>query len=197
MVMRFIDNPLRGRVSHEEGGPCTLLRDEVPGAFASVGSGQGDPVAPAGTRLRLLPSGPDLVHGPTSRGTLTISAVGCGLTPRPRPSRGDSASLERIASDRAPLPPRLARSTRQPRATREGRADGPPLSPLLSTAAESRVPGFEKYLAVSANSGPFSVGRGDPVGGLLCGCHRTLAGRRRRPCTPRDRRAGFPQSSRR
>src|SRR4051794_1973295 len=115
MVMRFIDNPLRGRVSHEEGGPCTLLRDEVPGAFASVGSGQGDPVAPAGTRLRLLPSGPDLVHGPASRGTLTISAVGCGLTPRPRPSRGDSASLERITSDRAPLPPRLARSVDQSR----------------------------------------------------------------------------------
>jgi len=34
-----------------------------------VSSGSGDPAAPAGDRLRLLPSGPDLVHGPSSRGT--------------------------------------------------------------------------------------------------------------------------------
>jgi len=32
------------------------------------GSGSGFPAAPADDRLRLLPSGPDLVHGPTSRG---------------------------------------------------------------------------------------------------------------------------------
>src|SRR5262249_34967572 len=44
-------------------------------------------------------------------GTRAISTARGEPTRRPRPSRGDSASLERIASDRAPLPPRLARST--------------------------------------------------------------------------------------
>jgi len=40
-----------------------------PGAFAASCSGTGDPATPIGDRLRLLPSGPDLVRGPTSRGT--------------------------------------------------------------------------------------------------------------------------------
>src|SRR3954466_13979974 len=116
MVMRFIDNPLRGRVSHEEGGPCTLLRDEVPGAFASVGSGQGVPVAPAGARLRLLPSGPDLVHGPRSHGTLTINAANGGLTPSGRPlERGFGlarAACERQGTATSPPSRRYARAYR-------------------------------------------------------------------------------------
>jgi hypothetical protein len=78
---------------------------------SSDDSGPGPPAAPAGDRLRLLPSGPDLVHGPTSRGDPGHRRRARRSRPRrPRPSRGDSASLERIASDRAPLPPRLARS---------------------------------------------------------------------------------------
>ena len=87
------------------------LRAPAPGRD----SGSGTPATPAGDRLRLLPSGPDLVHGPTSRGTRAINASLDVATPPAHPSRGNSASLERIASDRAPLPPRLARSTGQPR----------------------------------------------------------------------------------
>ena len=87
------------------------LRAPAPGRD----SGSGTPATPAGDRLRLLPSGPDLVHGSTSRGTRAINASLDVATPPAHPSRGDSASLERIASDRAPLPPRLARSTGQPR----------------------------------------------------------------------------------
>ena len=41
---------------------------------AARGSGPGAPAAPAGDRLRLLPSGPDLVRKPTPRGTRTIDA---------------------------------------------------------------------------------------------------------------------------
>src|SRR4051794_19685843 len=45
----------------------------------------GAPAAPVGIRLRLLPSGPDLIHEPTSRGTRAISAAArrAGLTDRP------------------------------------------------------------------------------------------------------------------
>src|ERR1700691_800361 len=41
---------------------------------AARDSGSGAPAAPAGVRLRLLPSGPDLVHEPTPRGTRAIDA---------------------------------------------------------------------------------------------------------------------------
>ena len=40
----------------------------------SLTSPPGAPAAPGGNRLRLLPSGPDLVREPTSRGTRTINA---------------------------------------------------------------------------------------------------------------------------
>ena len=69
----------------------------------------GDPAAPAGDRLRLLPSGPDLVHGPTSRGTRPSTPRAArwpGAVPLGRefgPARADCGC-------RAPLPPRLARS---------------------------------------------------------------------------------------
>src|SRR3954453_3471161 len=70
-----------------------------PGACATGRSGTGTPAAPAGTRLRLLPSGSDLVHGPTSRGTRAINAAGRRADPGGlSPSVGSSDSLERIAS---------------------------------------------------------------------------------------------------
>ncbi len=56
------------------------------------------PAAPTGTRLRLLPSGSDLVRGPTSRGPLSINTPADGARRATRPSGGNSTSLERIAS---------------------------------------------------------------------------------------------------
>src|SRR3954468_23895636 len=50
-------------------GPCTLRRGGSPASFALRWLQSSYPAAPAGDRLRLLPSGPDLVHGPTPRGT--------------------------------------------------------------------------------------------------------------------------------
>ena len=58
-----------------------------PGACAAACSGPGAPAAPAGDRLRLLPSGPDLVHGPTSRGTRAIDAGGRRADPGGRAPR--------------------------------------------------------------------------------------------------------------
>src|SRR5581483_11477554 len=63
------------------------------GAPDGPGSGRGSPAAPAGTRLRLLPSGPDLVRGPTSRGTPPINAPADGACRAARPSGGNSAPL--------------------------------------------------------------------------------------------------------
>src|SRR5947207_7155969 len=88
--------------------PPSKLIDQV--AYIGGGSGSGEPATPIDYRLRLLPSGPDLVHGPTSRGTRAIDAVSRRANPTTGPSKGDSASLERIASDRTPLISRLARS---------------------------------------------------------------------------------------
>src|SRR4029077_10950319 len=45
----------------------------------------GAPAAPTGIRLRLLPSGPDLVHEPASRGTRAISTAFGELTPQTEP----------------------------------------------------------------------------------------------------------------
>ena len=50
-------------------GPCTLRRDGLSGAATTHRLQLGNPNAPVGNRLRLLPSGPDLVHGPTPHGT--------------------------------------------------------------------------------------------------------------------------------
>ena len=89
---------LIARAINRRSGPCTLRRGPACGAAAGRGSGQGTPSAPAGTRLRLLPSGPDLVRGPTSQGTLPINAPAGGACRATRPSGGNSAPLERIAS---------------------------------------------------------------------------------------------------
>jgi hypothetical protein len=64
----------------------------------------GAPAAPEGGRLRLLPSGPDLVHGSSSPRDRTINIAHRALTSGPVP-------LGRGFSPRAPLAPRLARST--------------------------------------------------------------------------------------
>ena len=55
--------------SRGENGPCTLRRGRFLGRVRRWWLRSGYPAAPAGDRLRLLPSGSDLVHGPTSRGT--------------------------------------------------------------------------------------------------------------------------------
>ena len=89
--------------------PCVEVgsRAPVPGR----GSGSGNPATPAGDRLRLLPSGPDLVHGSTSYGTRAIDTVLGAATPRASPL-GRGFGLARADCEyRAPLPPRLARST--------------------------------------------------------------------------------------
>jgi hypothetical protein len=70
-------------------GPCTPRRDHLhPVPIAAHGSGPGAPAAPAGGRLRLLPSGPDLVRKPTPRGTRTIDAPSDGATGAGIPQRG-------------------------------------------------------------------------------------------------------------
>ena len=61
----------------KKSGPCTPRRESVTGRLIAIlGSGPGAPAAPAGYRLRLLPSGPDLIREPSPRGTRTIDAPG-------------------------------------------------------------------------------------------------------------------------
>gem|GEM_PF-4417738 len=72
----------------------------------------GAPAAPEGDRLRLLPSGPDLVHGPPPPRDRAINAQHAALTLGPEP-RGRGFSPARAdCGYRAPLAPRLARSAR-------------------------------------------------------------------------------------
>ncbi len=66
--------------------PPSRLHSRPP--IAARDSGSGTPAAPAGDRLRLLPSGPDLVHKPTPRGTRTIDAPNGGATGANAPRRG-------------------------------------------------------------------------------------------------------------
>src|SRR5437763_17023459 len=56
----------------------------------------GAPPAPGGDRLRLLPSGPDLFHGPSSPWDRAISTTIGAPTQGLHPSRGNSAPLKRI-----------------------------------------------------------------------------------------------------
>ena len=70
----------------------------------------GAPAAPEGGRLRLLPSGPDLVHGSSSPRDRTINIAHRALTSGPV-SLGRGFSPARAdCGYRAPLAPRLARS---------------------------------------------------------------------------------------
>ena len=93
-----------------------------PAGRSCVGLRSGTPGAPGGDRLRLLPSGPDLVHGPPSHWDQTITVTHGMLSADVHPSGGDSVPLERIASYRAPLAPHLARSTADRRAFGPDRA---------------------------------------------------------------------------
>ena len=93
--------------------PPSRLR--APAPAAAHGSGPGAPAAPAGDRLRLLPSGPDLVRKPTPRGTRTIDAPSDGATGA-EPLGGEFSPARADCGFRAPLPPRLARSTADPNA---------------------------------------------------------------------------------
>ncbi len=59
----------------EFSGPCTLHRCGTRGAATVWRLRSGTPTTPEGGRLRLLPSGPDLVHGSSSSWDLTIDAA--------------------------------------------------------------------------------------------------------------------------
>src|SRR5436305_11577123 len=74
----------------------------------------GAPVAPGGDRLRLLPSGSDLVHGPPSPRDRTITASRHGADPGPVPLGRGFSPARADCGYRAPLAPRLARSGRDP-----------------------------------------------------------------------------------
>jgi hypothetical protein len=77
--------------------------------IAAKDSGSGVPTAPAGDCLRLLPSGPDLVHKPTPRGTRPIDTPSGGATGA-KPLEGEFSPARADCGFRAPLHPRLARS---------------------------------------------------------------------------------------
>ena len=103
--------------STERAGPCSPPSRAVPGRSRRGWLEPGRSAAHARYRLRLLPSGSDLVRGRALRGTWPSTPPATYRPRRPRPSDGRSAPLERIAGDRAPLPPRLARSTGHPTRT--------------------------------------------------------------------------------
>ncbi len=88
--------------------PCTLCRSAAFRLNAVRLLRRSDPTSPEAARLRLLPSGPDLVHGASPRGTRPS-------TPR-RLASPTMPDLEREFNPakagcgyRAPLAPRLAR----------------------------------------------------------------------------------------
>ena len=83
----------------------------------------GAPAAPEGGRLRLLPSGPDLVHGSSSPRDRTINAAHRALTSGPVPLGRGFSPARADCGYRAPLAPRLARSTRD-RSASERASDG-------------------------------------------------------------------------
>src|SRR5436190_15770202 len=86
----------------------------LPGVSAELRLRPGSPAAHGEDRLRLLPSGPDLVHGTPSRGTWPSTPQLGVLALRAEPSGGSSAPLERVSGYRAPLTPHLARSVSKP-----------------------------------------------------------------------------------
>jgi hypothetical protein len=69
----------------------------------------GVPAALPVHRLRLLPSGPDRVHGSGSRRTRpsTLLAGGCPVIQRPQ--TGSRPGVSRVSGDRGPRTPRVAR----------------------------------------------------------------------------------------
>ena len=111
--------------------PPSRLRRRSP--IAARDSGSGTPAAPAGDRLRLLPSGPDLVHKPTPRGDPSHRRPERRSNRSETPLGGEFSPARADCGCRAPLPPRLARSTVDPSARRrparfpsQGRTAPPP-----------------------------------------------------------------------
>jgi len=117
---------------------------------AARDSGSGTPAAPAGDRLRLLPSGPDLVHKPTPRGTRTIDAP-CGGATRAKPLEGEFSPARADCGFRAPLHPRLARSTSDPSA--EATHDSCPASSVVAPRM-SRSRAWTRQRVRHARGGP-------------------------------------------
>ncbi len=70
----------------------------------------GAPATPGDDRLRLLPSGPDLVHGSPSPRDRAIIASWRSADPGPAPLGGEFSPARADCGFRAPLTPRLARS---------------------------------------------------------------------------------------
>ena len=70
----------------------------------------GTPATHGGGRLRLLPSGPDLVHGWSPHGTWAIDATERRADPGAAPLEREFGPARADCRYRAPLPPRLARS---------------------------------------------------------------------------------------
>ena len=99
-------------------GPCTRLRNRSPGVPAGLGLLPGFPVAHGRYRLRLLPSGPDLVHSRPPHGTWPSTPSAGVLTPKAQPLQGEFSLARADCECRAPLPPRLARSVAKPSAAR-------------------------------------------------------------------------------
>ncbi len=91
------------------------------------------PAAPGGDRLRLLPSGPDLVHGSPSRRDRTINTTSRALTSGLQPLEREFSPARADCGYRAPLAPRLARSATDP--SRFARPSGHP--PAISAASVS------------------------------------------------------------
>ena len=113
----------RGRCTSAGASPPQIQMDRAPvfengppGVSAAIWLRPGGSAAHGEDRLRLLPSGSDLVHGTPSRGTWPSTPPRGVLTLKAEPLDGNSAPLERIAGYRAPLAPRLARSTLNSRA---------------------------------------------------------------------------------
>jgi hypothetical protein len=76
----------RGSASRQD--RAALLRKRAPGRARRGVLGPGCSAALAGCRLRLLPSGPDLVRGPASRGTWPSTLPAAYWPRRPDPREG-------------------------------------------------------------------------------------------------------------
>ena len=69
-------------------GPCTRPRGEASRRVRRVWLGPGWSASHAGCRLRLLPSGPDLVHGLALRGTWPSTPPAAARLQKPAPQTG-------------------------------------------------------------------------------------------------------------
>ncbi len=85
---RNMFRPAGRLMSRPESGPCTLRRCRCRGAAAVSWLRSGNPTTPEGGRLRLLPSGPDLVHGSPSSRDRTIDTTDGASTPGLAPREG-------------------------------------------------------------------------------------------------------------